>query len=471
MVSPLRIRAQASVCALALAVLAAAGPARAQEAAPVPLAIALSPDGTQLEAALARDTGLIIRGEDDVYRMACTRALGISSNGSFFLAAREGGGFLLTHYGGVQHGDASGCGWTYPDPILEDLSVVSVARNGDTLHALTTSNGDYAVYRSDDGGETFDLGFDLDDDAAYFSLKVAPSDPDYVYLLAVITDLDTGESQRYVQRSLDGGETFERLPLNQDAAGNARLARVDPSDPARVYLAFTQGLSSHSHGDEMHVDDLLLVSDDGGESFSELRSIALFGGLSLGPADGEIFLGDAEGGLLHSDDGGQTWETLDEDLHVSCIEQRDGRLWACANSVSDPFSVGVSDDGGESFESVLRFDEVAGVVECDPPLTACAGVWTSWGFWHPLANENPDENPDAGTGATADAGGDATPVPSGEGDSGDGGSGADAGPAASGGGSGGDDDSGCRAAPGSAGGGWLLAATALTWLRRRRRGC
>jgi hypothetical protein len=463
----LQIRRRTAVVWVALlACLAWAGAIEAQEAAPVPLALALSPDDDSLQAVLARDTGLIIRGDDDVYRMACTRALGISSNNSFYLAAREGGGFLLTHFGGVQHGDASGCTWTYPDPMLEDLGVISVDRDGETLLALTTTSGDYAVYRSDDGGESFELAFDLEDDAAYFSLKVAPGASDYVYLLAVVTDLDTGESQRYVQRSLDGGESFERLPLEQEAAGNARLARVDPSDPARLYMAFTQGLSSHSHGDEMHEEDLLLVSDDAGESFTELRSIALFGGLALGPADGELFVGDAEGGLLHSEDGGASWETLDGELNVSCLEQRGGKLWVCANSVTDPFSVGVSDDGGESFESILRFDEVAGVVECDPPLTACTGVWTSWGFWHPLSDANPDANPDAGAAASTDAGtGDGTPASAGDGDSS---ADASASEAADTGDEGDDDDSGCRAAPGSASSGWAFTAAALAWLRRRR---
>ena len=405
---------------LAVAAPLVALPASAQEAPPVPLSIAFAPEDHEPIVMRVRDAGFVVKAQDGGWRLMCASALAVSGNSNFFIDGVPGGGLLVTHYNGVQKGDAALCDWRFPDAALEDRHVVTATRQGDRIDVLSTADNRYTIHRSTDGGESFALIAELPEPLAYLSLEAAPSDPDRLYLTAVDFDFDSGVTTRYLYRTDDGGESFTQHDLELGQQSGARLAGVDPDDPDRVYLAFAQPVSSHSHGDEEHVVDELLVSADGGESWTRLQEIGLFGGLGIGPAAGELWLADADGGLLRSTDRGASFEALDIDIRASCVHVRGDRVWICGDSArGDAFSIGYTEDQGGSFTGVMRFDEVEGLLQCGGvAISGCDAAWAGWMFWHnidagvpdPVGHE--DAGPSARMDASVDDGGRQEPSPS-----------------------------------------------------------
>lgn len=85
-----------------------------------------------------------------------------------------------------------------------------------------------ALYRSDNGGETWTLmtrNHDIAERAPYYTrIAVAPDNPDEIYFLSV----------RFAQ-SLDGGKTLEKNPPR--GGGDNHDMWIDPSNPARMMVA------------------------------------------------------------------------------------------------------------------------------------------------------------------------------------------------------------------------------------------
>jgi photosystem II stability/assembly factor-like uncharacterized protein len=152
------------------------------------------------------------------------------------------------------------------------------------------------LYRSTDGGDTWALlteGLPATDKGR-IAVTVAPSEPKRVY--ATIESEDTA-----LYRSDDGGETW----VEKDDSGNVQMRPfyfgelvVDPSDPERVYKpAFT-----------------LTVSADGGDTFSAMFgagfSVAIHPdhhALWVNPNDPQQLVLGTDGGVYISHDRGFHW--------------------------------------------------------------------------------------------------------------------------------------------------------------------
>jgi uncharacterized protein (TIGR03382 family) len=462
------VRLGAIAAALAGALLLGA-PARlaAQEAATVPLDVALAQDTGEPLALLARDVGFVVATGGDDFRLLCTRALDTSANGPLHVVAPGAGRLLVGSYRGLQSLDLNACSWPFPDPQLEGTLIIDLWLQDGAVLALIDGDDGHQVFRSDDGGLSFAPAVELPADASFFRVRFAPGDPSRVYALATAPDGDAGVSA-FLFSSDDGGASYQRHALEfAEGEGGAQLLAVDAADPDRVYVGFQSALTSHSHGDEAGhegaVSDQVFASANGGQSFELARNVGLLGALATGDEAGELWIGDAEGGLYHSPNYGAAFETVDSELHVSCLAQRDGVLWVCADSTRDRFSLGYSEDGGESFVSALRFDEVDELLQCadSERVSSCAPVLQNWRFWHPSAGSTAQDAGSAGPSPDA--------APPGHGDgtrdasADDGGAVAVASEA--------DSDSGCGCstltAQGATGGAPLLLA--LAWLRRRQR--
>lgn len=190
-------------------------------------------------------------------------------------------------------------------------------------HAIrgNTSHGD-GVYRSDDGGETWrHLG--LEDTRQISNVIVHPSDPDVVYVAALGHAWGPNE-ERGIYRSHDGGETWDKvLYLNEDVgAGDLEM---DPSDPDVLYAGmwqarrFAWGLRAAGPGTGLY------KSTDGGDTWQNLTNNP---GLPTGENRGRIGVTvsgadpnrvwtiieaeDDQTGVFRSDDAGATWELVSQ---------------------------------------------------------------------------------------------------------------------------------------------------------------
>ena len=131
-----------------------------------------------------------------------------------------------------------------------------------------TSHGD-GVYRSDDGGETW-RHMGLTETRQISNVIVHPTNPDLVYVAALGHAWGPNE-ERGIYRSEDGGETWEKvLYLNEDVgAGDLEM---DPSDPNVLYAGMWQarryawGLRAAGPGTGLY------KSTDGGDTWRNLTN-------------------------------------------------------------------------------------------------------------------------------------------------------------------------------------------------------
>ena len=103
---------------------------------------------------------------------------------------------------------------------------------------LAIGNG---MYRSDDTGRTWThLGLDETQMIAY--VDVDPTNPDRLFVAALGHPYGPN-AERGVYRSTDGGRTFEKV-LYKDEYTSANEVRIDPSNPSTVYATLWQQQSA-----------------------------------------------------------------------------------------------------------------------------------------------------------------------------------------------------------------------------------
>ena len=116
-----------------------------------------------------------------------------------------------------------------------DPSVV-YAGMGEACIRLDVTHGD-GVYRSNDGGHSWDhLG--LEDTRHISRVRIHPTNPDIVFVAALGHAFGPNE-QRGIFRSQDGGKSWENVLFKSENAGAGDLS-IDPSNPRLMFAAMWQ---------------------------------------------------------------------------------------------------------------------------------------------------------------------------------------------------------------------------------------
>jgi photosystem II stability/assembly factor-like uncharacterized protein len=118
-----------------------------------------------------------------------------------------------------------------------DGDVVFVAAEG----PLWSSGGQRGLYKTTDGGETWNLALEIDENTGVTDVEFDPSNPDVLYAAAYqrrrhIWSLLAGGPESGIYKSTDAGESWRRIDvgLPQGDMGKIGLA-VTPADPDVVY--------------------------------------------------------------------------------------------------------------------------------------------------------------------------------------------------------------------------------------------
>ncbi len=275
------------------------------------------------------------------------------------------------------------------------------------------------VYRSTDAGRTWThLG--LENTHTIARIQVHPRDPDVAYVAAV-GHLWGPNPERGVYRTTDGGETWEHVLSVDDDTGATELV-MDPGDPRTLFAATYQrrrrawGFNGGGPGSGIY------RTTDGGDSWTELTEGLPEGdkgriGLDIYRRDGNVVFAlveadarapgqgfgggagsDAKNGVYRSTDRGDTWE------HLSTTNNRPMYYSQIRVDPNDPERIYLggsslfrSSDGGRNFTP----DAAAGVhldhhaLWIDPAdsdhliLAGDGGVSVSWDRsdnWYQLRN-------------------------------------------------------------------------------------
>jgi photosystem II stability/assembly factor-like uncharacterized protein len=160
----------------------------------------------------------------------------------------------------------------------------------------TLSSEDGSIYRSEDGGLTWNV-IETNLTPGWFEeIVINPVNPSRVYA--------GGENGVY--RTKDGGETWEQLL--PDSWCEALI--LDPQNPETIYAAWNLNFSKSTDGGDTWTTQDLSSEDLPLEFFS----------LALDPQDPDvIYGGDSNLGVFKSEDGGITWIPINQGIKANAV--------------------------------------------------------------------------------------------------------------------------------------------------------
>ena len=242
-----------------------------------------------------------------------------------------------------------------------DPNVIYVG-TGEACPRGNFSHGD-GVYKSIDAGKTWtDIG--LDDTRQIGRIRVHPKDSDLVYV-AALGHIYGSNNQRGVFRSQDGGETWENVLFVNDETGAVDLA-MDPVNPRVLYAGFWQVKRSPWSLDSGGPGSGLYKSTDGGDTWEELTSGLPTGvkgkiGVTVSPVNPDRVWANIEaedGGVFRSDNAGDTWRRVNTDRSLRQRAWYYTHIYADSQDVDTVHVLNVSfhksTDGGKSFDTTIR---------------------------------------------------------------------------------------------------------------------
>jgi photosystem II stability/assembly factor-like uncharacterized protein len=226
------------------------------------------------------------------------------------------------------------------------------------------------VYKSIDGGRSWKR-MGLEKTRTIHRLIIHAHNPDVVYASAMGTAWgDTPDRGLY--RTKDGGKTWERILYVNQRTGAADLI-VDPSNPNKMlvnmweYRRWPWYFKSGGEGSGLY------MTVDGGDTWSRLTEkdglpAGELGKMGLAwavnnPKIVYALIESKKNALYRSDDGGYTWKkTTDKNIgdrpfyysDIFVDPQNENRVYNVYSNVS------VSEDGGTTFKTLLGWDNIHG---------------------------------------------------------------------------------------------------------------
>ena len=285
-------------------------------------------------------------------------------------AAMASGGIFKTVDGGSN--------WT---PIFDDQPVLTIGavtldpQNPETIYvgtgeanAISYSFFGLGVFKSSDGGVSWQhLGLEA---TRYIArIVVDPTDSDRIYLAATGKLFGTGPN-RGIYRSLDGGLSWEQSLALTDSTAATDLV-INPENPQILYAAMWERVRGRTYRRSGGPSSSIWRSIDGGDSWQQLgnglptgENVGRMGITLCASQPNRLYVIHADAsagfeGVYRSDDGGDTWSGTN-DGNMGSIFSSFG--WYFGNVRVDPsnpdnvFALGVpfyrTTNGGSSWNEV-----------------------------------------------------------------------------------------------------------------------
>lgn len=242
-----------------------------------------------------------------------------------------------------------------------DPNVIYVGGGEKTLRGNVSSG--YGLWKSVDAGKTW-VQAGLSKTRHIPRIAIHPTNPDIVYA-AALGNIYKSTQDRGVYKSTDGGKTWNKILFANKDAGAVDLI-LDPNNPRILYASTWNArrtpYSLSSGGD----GSALWKSADSGKTWSEISKNKGFAkdtlgimGITVSPANSErvwaIVENKEKGGVYRSDDGGETWNQLNSSRSLRQRAWYYSRIYADPQDMDVVYVVNVSyhksKDGGKNFSS------------------------------------------------------------------------------------------------------------------------
>ncbi|WP_405399884.1 WD40/YVTN/BNR-like repeat-containing protein [Maribacter sp. Asnod2-G09] len=251
---------------------------------------------------------------------------GVPGEPNLFYFGAAGGGVWKTLDGGRTWDNISdgyfGGSIGAVEVAKSDPNVIYVGGGEKTLRGNVSSG--YGVWKTEDGGKTW-ISAGLKNSRHVPRLRVHPTDYNTVYA-AVLGDIYKPTKDRGIYKSTDGGKNWKQVLFVNEQAGAVDLT-FDPNNPRILYASTWHAqrtpYSLISGGD----GSALWKSMDSGETWTEISKNEGFPkdtlgiiGVAVSPKNSEkvwaIVENKEKGGLYRSEDGGKTWSIVNSERKI-----------------------------------------------------------------------------------------------------------------------------------------------------------
>jgi photosystem II stability/assembly factor-like uncharacterized protein len=293
---------------------------------------------------------------------------GIEGQPNVYYFGAVGGGIWKTTNGGLT--------WepVFDSQPISSIGALAVAPSDPNIIYAGTGEPDFrsnltygnGVYKSSDGGKSWtNIGLR---DSRHIGRIVIDAKAPNIVLVAALGHAYGPNAERGVFRSTDGGQTWQKVLYKDENTGAIDIA-VDPSNPQTMYASlWSARRPPWSAYPPMSSGGTIYRSDDGGATWTHIIGgglpkgdwgrvgLAVARGASGQPGRVYALIDTEKGGLFRSDDRGHTWTLMGTDLRVR------SRGWYFSEVIVDPkdpntvylpnVSIYRSTDGGKNFEAI-----------------------------------------------------------------------------------------------------------------------
>ena len=288
------------------------------------------------------------------------------TNDRVIYAGTAGGGVWKSNNGGATFNPifddyCQSIGAVEIDPSNPDNNIW--VGTGETWTRNSVSVGD-GVYKTVDGGNNWiKMGFEKSEHIA--GIQVNPKNADEVYV-AALGPLWNDSEDRGLYKTMDGGKTWNKILYVDKTTGCSDLT-LDPKDPNIVYATFWEVRRLPWAFNSGGINSAVYKSIDAGKTFNKIHNGFPKGKLgrlaiAVAPSNSNILYTvieseqDKDKGLYRSDDAGGSWKQLNNDFGIVVRPFYFSRIEVDPRNPDVVVKAGllgsISRDGGKTFKNL-----------------------------------------------------------------------------------------------------------------------
>jgi photosystem II stability/assembly factor-like uncharacterized protein len=282
--------------------------------------------------------------------------------------------------GGVWKTENSGHTWTpiFDEQPLQNIGAISIQQSNPSVVWVGTGEGNprnslnlgAGIYKTLDGGKTWKR-MGLEKTTCIHRVIVDPTQPNTVYVAAIGNPF-AEHPDRGVFKTTDGGETWNKILFVNDSTGCADLV-MDPSNPNKIIAAMWQFKRTPWNLKSGGAGSGLFITVDGGKNWKKLSKEDGLPDGQLGrigvafarsmPSRVYAKVEATRNGLYKSDDGGFKWQLVNSDANqitdrpfyyqeIYVDPKNENRIYDVHSTIT------YSEDGGKSFSTLIPYSGI-----------------------------------------------------------------------------------------------------------------